>query len=540
MRYQRPLGRLGEWLTTLPFNFMEVKMFKKFIIAFAISICTIAGIKAKGATYTDPCIKAGFDTRYMDLYYFSTDAQNNTTQFSYQAQNDIQSRNYIKPVIVRKLNYGQSYYYTFICKASSNCLKRVTSSNVIEYTQSSLTTNIAGPYYELYNTPVFDDYASASNYSCGLAFDTTHLLGGLVFNYEFDDSVTYSNIITNFDYSFAYSGGSPINSFSIYFEFKEENPVPDDCNRIFVLDYYFLEKTKLEQLYYAYGQDGLSWEALYSVYKTIRDGGASGILQFPNNNLEGKLTFGLYGLLNNGDFAPWIVYNDLGNDKYSFIWNETLPNPVTPIINPYGLLEVLKNYYGDYKKAFFALNYVTFNYIDSYVAKDTGSTKHVYDYYNTFYLDKRKTDGYVFEKRSFRTKNNIDDNNINQNSPENPIGDDDMPTVDLTNEQRTNSYNESIQNSYNNITNNYYYDNGLTENILDYYRGFSDGATDENIDSALGYVKGTLGSLTHIPLLLSYCFNAFFPLEIIRLFQALLIIFVVFMIIRIIKHLFTH
>ena len=262
-------------------------MFKKFIIAFTISLFAIVGIKAKGATYGDPCIKFNQDT-----YYFSLETQNNTTTFTYKDADNV-TRNYVKPVMV----YRNNVLY-LISKPMTGGIYQTWGNNN-QYNSSTNGGSIIVPLsttYTLFSTPMFNDFENASKYSCGETFDTSHLLGGLIFNYEFDDTVTYSNIITNFDYSFSYSGASPINSFSMFFEFKEENPVPDDCNRIFVLDYYFLEKTKLEQLYYAYGQDGLSWNALYSVYKTIRDGGASGILQFPNNNLEGKLTFGFSGL----------------------------------------------------------------------------------------------------------------------------------------------------------------------------------------------------------------------------------------------------
>lgn len=509
---------------------------KKFIFTFLFALTIIGFKEVKATDYTEALRNNSAGNYSNKYYYFSDTALNNTTSFTYN------NYTYIKPVIIRTQDSNSNFWrYSFVCKPSTNCIKYSTGNNTVYYSNNILSDSIEKTANIIYfNVPVFTDFPNASLYSRGEAFDDSSLLGGYNPPYSFDSSVTYSNEIKYFDYSFAYSGASPINSFSLYFEWIETPLVPSDCNRIFSIDYTYLEKTKLEQLYYAYGQDGLSWDALYSVYKTIRDGGASGILQFPNNCLTSKITFGIDGILNNSDYATWYDYDELDNYKFSFEWKETFPNPVTPIFNPYGLLEILKNYYGDYKKAFFSLNYLTFNFIDTYVVKSDGYTKKVYDYYNTFYLDKRKSDGYVFERRSFNTKNNINNDNINQNEPDNPIGSQNTPDVDLTQEQRNNSYNSTIQDSYNNIVNNYYYNNQLTDNILDYYNQFTDGGSNEDIDSALGYVKSTLGSLTHIPLLLGYCFTGFLPPEVLNLFYALLIIFVVFLIVRIIKHLFTH
>ena len=518
-------------------------MFKKFIIVFSFALIIFGFKEVKAATYTDPCLKAGFDTRYMDLYYFSTDAQNNTIQFSYQAQNDTQSRDYIKPVIVRKLNNGQSYYYAFICKSSTNCLKRVPSgSSSSEYTSSSLTSNIAGPYYELYNTPVFDDYEAASNYSRGLEFDSSHLLGGLVVPYEFDDSVKYSIDISNFDFNFKL----PAANFSLYWEWTETPDVPQDCDRLFSFNISYLDKTTLETLYYAYGNDGLNWNTLISVYKTIQAGGVSGLIDYPNNMLSTYLTFDLdKSILGSaGDYIEYGGEQSVGSTlKHYCLWTEvTDPTTMENNINPYGIIAFLKDYYGDFKKAIFSLNYLSINFIDSYVIKYTSQSKKVYDWYNTYYIDLIKSNGTVYEHRSFKTRNSLTQNDIDSNNTPNNIGDipEDLPVINIPNSERNNSYNQTIQDSYNNIVNNYYYDNGLTDNILNYYRGFSDGTTDESIDSALGYVKSTIGALTHIPLLLHYTFVAFFPQEILNLFYALLIIFVVFLIIRVIKHLFTH
>ena len=202
-----------------------------------------------------------------------------------------------------------------------------------------------------------------------------------------------------------------------------------------------------------------------------------------------------------------------------------------------GIFDYLFNLYGSRDKALFALNYINLNYCNCYCYE-----KATYSICNPtviYYFDQKLSNGTILDRRNLIGKTDITPDNITDPG-ENDVTIDDDPVISIPENVIKDTLNQSINNSYNNIVNNYYYNNNLTDNILDYYNRFSDGGTNEDIESALGYVKSTLGSLTHIPLLLGYCFTGFFPPEVLNLLYALLIIFVVFLIIRIIKHLFTH
>lgn len=100
------------------------------------------------------------------------------------------------------------------------------------------------------------------------------------------------------------------------------------------------------------------------------------------------------------------------------------------------------------------------------------------------------------------------------------------------------NYYKSINDSYNNIYNNYYYGDDYNKDLLEYLLKYKDGGTQEDIQDAFGYVNSTVDSVSNVPLLLGKLFNGFFPKAVIRLFSALFIIFAVFIVIKIIRHLF--
>lgn len=234
-----------------------------------------------------------------------------------------------------------------------------------------------------------------------------------------------------------------------------------------------------------------------------------------------------------------VVYDDAyynyqyGNDQNGILtFRVTSSNNSSDSPN---LLARLVSYYGSERLAILgsALGYI--DYCRSYVINIANNEWNVYNPYYTYFFQVKDDSGRnVIRANSFEgtpqqfTTNEVDDRE--------DVGDFTIPANNTTDIQS--SYTGGITNSYNNTYNNYYNTTQANQELLDYLYRYRDGGQQEDIQNAYGYLNSTIDSVSNVPVVIGKLFYGFFPPQVILLFNAMFIIFAVFIIIKIIRHLF--
>lgn len=199
------------------------------------------------------------------------------------------------------------------------------------------------------------------------------------------------------------------------------------------------------------------------------------------------------------------------------------------------LLSRLVAYYGSEREAIIgsALGYI--DYCRSYVINVSSNGWNVYNPYYTYFFQVKDDSGRnVIRANSFEgtpqqfTADEVDDRE--------DVGGFTIPANNPSDIQS--SYTGGITNSYNNTYNNYYNTSDANQELLDYLYRYRDGGQQEDIQNAYGYLNSTIDSVSNVPVVIGKLFYGFFPPEVILLFNAMFIIFAVFIIIKIIRHLF--
>jgi len=503
-------------------------------------ICGVIGyFPCKASSYTEVA-SLNFESS-SDKAFLLLDTIPQDIEFSYD------SKNFKKCVGLKEIQ-GNSTSITLIFYPTENgCLfdGSYYSSSFGKYYTSAYLSSI-----DLYAIPFFNNIDDASNYSMGLDYNSSNMVGGSIpITWGFDSSETYNVVPKHFEKNFNFSSNGQTWNKDVAFTIKSwiVNPsdIPSGYEIMYDINMTYPASTWLDAVYSTmYGNELPTSVGLAMGIVSNFRGGVSALLDGVTN-VTNTFTYDFDWMAQQSAYENYLTLSYAFNQDWqdrkgeqTIILKEVITDNIfgNNSYCPNGFVSQLASYYGDYQKACFALPYINVNWVACYVIDPT--TGRVFDYYNTYYVDSIKSDGVVFEHKGFNTQNNIDNVDIGEPSSSDTTIPSGTPKVTIPSSEMQSSYVSSIQDSYNNVTNNYYYNNNYNQDLLDYLNRYKDGGSQEDIEDAFGYLDSTLDSLSNVPLLLGKLFNGFFPPTVVILLSAMFVIFVVFLIIRIIKHLF--
>lgn len=398
----------------------------------------------------------------------------------------------------------------------------------------------------VYNgVPVFNSFESASAYSMGDSYDADDLIGGIPFDEPSIGQEYYENHIYNFDKVFnVYRHSSTPISWAIAWSQPYDSQVDlyEDTgyHRVVGLTVKYPTRDSLASYMSSIwnGEQSVPtvMEFAYSLFTS------EGLYDSHLTYKETTIWIDIDDLMQNSNLSDWWQLNHtVDNQSYVFIMRESGNTfweyiETDPILNPNGIMKIFSNYYSTAQQFCLSLPYLQFVKAQMYTYNV--STNTVYNPDFIFWIDVTSPDGTVQERRNFGSPTNITDDDLVEPSEDNDNVGVDFGVPNPSEDALQSNYYKSINDSYNNIYNNYYYDSDYNKDLLDYLLKYKDGGSQEDIQDAFGYVNSTVDSVSNVPLLLGKLFNGFFPVAVIRLFSALFIIFAVFIVIKIIRHLF--
>ena len=538
---------------------MKKALFTLLMVAFMCGVISWIPIKADTPTNGVLSLYQGSTDKVL-VYAYKTDDSglNNDVPFNAYVSTVDGLSSWCKPVMFRYEYQGSLYFYLI---AKPNTITKyiyysdgslygseLEDSVPIDINFSFTDGNLSN--YTFFDVPCFDNPVDAENYSLGLSFDSSHIIGGSIpIDWHFNNTETYNVVPKHFEKNFNFSSNGSTWNKDVAFTIKSwiVNPseIPQGYEIMYDINMTYPTVDWLTVMYNSlYGNEFPTSIGLAMGVTQQFDAGVNSLLDGVVNT-SSTFTYDFDWMATQSAYENYLTTNTV----YDSIWADhkgeqtiILKEIITDNIFgnnsycPNGFVSQLAAYYGDYQKACFALPYINVNWVGTYVINPSDGS--VFDYYCTYYVDSIKSNGVVFERKGFNTQNSIDNEDIGSPSDTSGTTPSGTPKVTIPTSEMQSSYVSSIQDSYNNITNNYYYNNTYNQDLLDYLNKYKDGGQQEDIEDAFGYLDSTLVSLSNVPLLLGKLFNGFFPPAVVILLSAMFVIFVVFLIIRIIKHLF--
>ena len=525
-----------------------------FISVLLISLMCTFNIKVSAVSYLPSgyveaftCVSDGIT----NIFGVRNEAFENTTVFTVHYPDNSHSYNLILPICF--IEDGRFFVF-----ARSDLNDNVVKHDV--YFGDNFFSNIGMQYsinnvdtYSFGDVPVFNSFSEAQKYSIGEEYDRDSIIGGsLPYETPSIGEDYYENKIYNFQKVWnVYSRPTTRMSWNIAWIQNYDDDVYEssDYHRQIGITVKYPDYTSIANLYDSVFNEPQSFSTTLEYAKSF----------FNYDHLyDSRLTYkettiwvDLDDLINdveaNGQNSPWYNWYRLteNHDKseYNFTMYETLENALTAqnwgqtySYNPKGMVNIFRQYYNNDKLLLFALPFCIFEKAQMYTFNQPQNI--VYNPVYIFWFDATAPDGTRSEKRNFGNPTNItSDNLVEPDDSNNNLGvSNGVPNP--SEQQLASNYSSSIQDSYNNIYNNYYYTSSQNQDLLDYLMKYKDGGTEQDVQDAFGYVNSTIDSVSNVPIMLGKLFTGFFPPKVIMLFSALFIIFAVFIIVKIIRHLF--
>lgn len=403
-----------------------------------------------------------------------------------------------------------------------------------------------------YGIPIFTSYTEGSKWSMGQTFDESTVVGGMPFSTPTIGSEYYENKIYHFEKVWnVYSRPTTRMSWNIAWIQNYDNDLYEssDYHRQVGITVKYPDYTSIANLYDSvfnepqsfattleYAKSFFTYDHLYDSRLTYKETTIWVDIDDMINDYEANGE--------NSEWANWFhLTQNVDKGEYNFTMYETLENALTASnwgqsysYNPKGMVNIFRNYYNNDKLLLFALPFCIFEKAQMFTFNEPLNI--VYNPIYIFWFDATAPDGTRSEKRNFGNPTNItSDNLVEPDDSNNNLG---VPNgvPNPSEQQLASNYSSSIQDSYNNIYNNYYYTSSQNQDLLDYLMKYKDGGTEQDVQDAFGYVNSTIDSVSNVPVMLGKLFTGFFPPKVILLFSALFIIFAVFIIVKIIRHLF--
>lgn len=401
--------------------------------------------------------------------------------------------------------------------------------------------------------PIFNNPTDAFAYSQGFTFDSSNVVGGsMPFSMPSIGEEYYENKIYNFQKVWnVYSRPNTRMSWNIAWIQNYDNDLYEssDYHRQIGITVKYPDYTSISNLYDSVFNEPQSFFTSLEYAKSF----------FTYDNMyDSRLTYkettiwvDIDDLINdveangeNSEYYNWYkLTENTDKSEYNFTMYETTETFLTASnfgqtysYNPKGMINIFRQYYNNDRLLLFALPFCVFDKAQMFTFNQPLNI--VYNPVYIFWFDATAPDGTRSEKRNFGNPTNITSDNLVE--PLDSNGNTGVPNgvPKPTEQQLASNYNSSIQDSYNNIYNNYYYTSSQNQDLLDYLMKYKDGGTEQDVQDAFGYVNSTIDSVSNVPIMLGKLFTGFFPPKVIMLFSALFIIFAVFIIVKIIRHLF--
>lgn len=463
---------------------------------------------------------------------------------------------FIKPVIVIDVYQdGTAAVYLFAKPPITAKQYDSTSTATSIYLYSFTTNNtFDASLLQYYDVPVFyrQNISEASKYSQDLAYDDSTVVGGLPFSTPTIGSEYYENKIYHFEKVWnVYSRPTTRMSWNIAWIQNYDNDLYEssDYHRQVGITVKYPDYTSIANLYDSvfnepqsfattleYAKSFFTYDHLYDSRLTYKETTIWVDIDDMINDYEANGS--------NSEWANWFhLTQNVDKGEFNFTMYETLENALTASnwgqsysYNPKGMVNIFRQYYNNDKLLLFALPFCIFEKAQMFTFNEPLNI--VYNPIYIFWFDATAPDGTRSEKRNFGNPTNItSDNLVEPDDSNNNLGvQNGVPNP--SEQQLASNYSSSIQDSYNNIYNNYYYTSSQNQDLLDYLMKYKDGGTEQDVQDAFGYVNTTIDSVSNVPVMLGKLFTGFFPPKVIMLFSALFIIFAVFIIVKIIRHLF--